>query len=271
MTKKIVIPLIVFSASLASPQNVVEREFEIAPGKKLEVEIKTGGSIDMKGWDNDRINVVVTKRGRDCDDVEIDFKERVWGLSILAHETQWFDSDCYLAFDIQVPTIFDLDLETKGGHIGIDNVEGEFAGKTMGGELNFSNLKGELDMVTMGGNIALRNSNVDGRVKTMGGNVVIEDVTGDVKGSSMGGNVTYKNVSQRGQKTVEVSTMGGNLDIDSKGGKVKAKTWGGNIEAKGDEVHVSTMGGNINVDEALSGADVHTMGVTYTSARRRNM
>lgn len=270
MNRRSIVPLILLSVSLAFPQEVIEREFDTAPGKRLDVDNKSGGSIEITGWENERIKVVVTVEGYDCDDVDVEFDERRSGLSIWTHRGKWFDHDCDLSFDILLPNVFDLDVETSGGMIRIDNVEGEIEGGTMGGGLNLTRIKGEVSMTTMGGNISLTNSEVDGQVKTMGGNLLIRDVAGNVKGSTMGGNVTYKSVSQREGETVNLSTMGGNMDIDSKGGKVEAKTWGGNIRATGDEVHVSTMGGDVDVDEAPTGADIHTMGgdIQVVSARK---
>lgn len=261
MIRKAIFPLILFSLSLIFPQDILEREFDIEPGKRLDVDLETGGSITITGWDETRIKVKVYSDGEDCEDIDIDISERPSGLSISTQQKgRWSGYDCDFDLDIHVPSLFDLEVETMGGGICIENVEGEIEGETKGGELNLTRIKGNLAMRTMGGNIILENSDVDGRIKTMGGNIRIQDVTGDVKGSSMGGNITYKDVTQRGNKTVNISTMGGNLDIKSKGGKVKAKTWGGNIDATGDEIDVSTMGGNITVKEAPLGADVHTMG-----------
>lgn len=270
MIRNFAVGLVLLSLLVASQKDATEREFDIAPGKKLDIDLKTGGSVQISGWDKSKVKVVVHSRGGDCEEVKIDFDERISGLSVTSrYDSRWGDNDCDIRLEIQVPLKFNLDIETMGGRIAIDGVQGEIEGETMGGELDLKNIKGEIGISTMGGSVTLKSSDVDGHVKTMGGNVLIKDVTGDVKGSTYGGNVTYKNVKQRSGKPLQASTMGGNLNISSRGGKVEAKTYGGDIDAEADEVHVSTMGGDITVKDAPSGADVHTMGgdVHILSAR----
>jgi len=170
MKNKTLVPIILLSLNLIFSQNVIEKEFAVKPGKTLDIDLKTGGTIDITGWDNEQVKVVVQRTGDDCETVDIDFSERSSGLYISAQYNQkWFDHDCNLDFDIQVPTKFDVEVETMGGDINIDNVEGDLEGKTMGGELYLSRIKGEVGMTTMGGEIRLKNSDVDGWVKTMGG------------------------------------------------------------------------------------------------------
>lgn len=209
----------------------IERQFNAGMGKKLDVNLDTGGSINITGWDREVVEVSALLGGRDGANTEVTFNETAAGVEIRSRYTgsrKNYSTD--LHFDIKVPRRFDAKLESMGGGIKIDNVEGEIRGQTMGGELDLSNLKGRLNLTTMGGEITLKQSQVDGRVETMGGKVLVEDVVGDVKGSSMGGSVIYRNVTN----SSGVST--------------------------GDEVRISSMGGDINVDDAPSGANVTTMG-----------
>ena len=207
----------------------VGKNFRVASGKKLIIDLKTGGSVVIRGWDQDQVSVQ-----SDTDDpqtYELDVSEVPEGVRIFSrHMGNRRNYSSNLKFDIKVPRRFDVSIDTMGGGVTIEGVEGEFTGKTMGGALDLANVKGSARLTTMGGNITLKNSDMDGSLKTMGGRVLFEDVTGDVKGSSMGGNVVYKNVTNRSGKST------------------------------GDEVHISTMGGAINVESAPAGANVHTMG-----------
>ncbi|HET8676509.1 MAG TPA: hypothetical protein VFO63_12015 [Blastocatellia bacterium] len=207
----------------------VEKSFRVASGKKLIIELKTGGSFVIRGWDQDEVSIRAD--GDDPQNFELDISEVSEGVRIYSRHLgtrRTYSSN--LKFDVKVPRRFDVSVETMGGGVTIEGVEGEFTGKTMGGALDLANVKGSARLTTMGGNITLKNSELDGSLKTMGGKVLFEDVTGDVKGSSMGGNVVYKNVTNREGKST------------------------------GEEVHISTMGGAINVENAPAGANVHTMG-----------
>ena len=209
----------------------LERTFDVAAGKRLDVHLETGGDLHITTWDRDQVAVVVNRDGPDADRIDVDFDERASGLFIRTeYSSRRRRNRGDVNMEITVPLRFDLNIETTGGDLHIDGVQGDIKGQSMGGDLTLSHLAGTLHMTTMGGDVELTSADVDGEVQTMGGDVLLEDVTGSVKGSTMGGEVTYRNVKTR---------AGGRPD---------------------DEVRISTMGGDINVDEAASGADVHTMG-----------
>ena len=218
--------------TLAVEARQEQRNIRVSSGKKLIVDLKTGGSMKITGWDQDEVSILADRNGDSVQNYEMEISEVVEGVRIYSHHVgpkrNTYSSN--LELEIKVPRRFDIDIGTMGGGVTIEGVEGEFTGKTMGGALNLANVKGRAQLTTMGGNITLKNSELDGSLKTMGGRVLFEDVTGDVKGSSMGGNVVYKNVTNRTGKST------------------------------GEEVHISTMGGAINVENAPAGADVHTMG-----------
>ncbi len=217
----------------------VHKQFNVPPGKKLDVDLKTGGAIDIVGWDKESVEVDATPEGHDAAACKVEITEQPWGVEVSSEfEGNSDRRSGGVKCRISVPHRFNITLESMGGGISIDNVEGKCEGKTMGGELTLSRLKGDLDLATMGGAIRLTESNVDGTVSTMGGEVLLEDVTGDVRATSQGGRVTHKHV--------------------------KLQTGSG----KGREVNINTMGGPIDVSDAPNGADVHTMGgdISVTSA-----
>ena len=172
----------------------IEKSFRVASGKKLIIDLKTGGSLVIRGWDQDQVSI--QGDNDDPQNYELDLSEVSEGVRIYSRyvgSRRNYSSN--LKFEIKVPRRFDVSIDTMGGGVTIEGVEGEFTGKTMGGALDLANVKGSARLTTMGGNITLKNSDLDGSLKTMGGRVLFEDVTGDVKGSSMGGNVVYKNVT----------------------------------------------------------------------------
>ena len=256
------------AGSLTQDVGRVERQFNVGAGKRLEVDLKTGGSLDINGWSGDTVAVTAHVGGRDAAETDLSFNETPAGLAIISRYTgprrRNYSSDVRL--EIKVPARFDLMLDTMGGDIRIAGVEGDIRGKTMGGKLDLNGLKGTLHLTTMGGGITLKQSNVNGKVSTMGGEVLLEDVTGDVKGTSMGGKVTYKNVTNPlGQTTgeeVKITSMGGEISVDDAPAGADVTTMGGDIEIRSAAKYVKakTMGGDIRLDSVDGGVRATTMG-----------
>lgn len=216
------------------------REVPAQSGGLIEFDLDAGGSINIVGWSNESVWVSAEVSGRDADILDVTVEERGDGVFVRSKFNQRRrHKETYIEIDVKVPSVFDVKIDSDGGGIRIDGVEGRFSGKTMGGELELTNLKGELDLKTMGGAIKLTDSDVDGRVKTMGGEALVEDVFGDVEVTSMGGEVWHRRVTRSDGDSI------------------------------GEQVHIDTMGGDINVSDAPFGAEVHTMGgdITIDSAR----
>jgi hypothetical protein len=237
MRKVISVIVLISFVGLAFPQEKVQKSFNVSPGQKITFKLRTGGSIQVTGWDQPVVTVDYETRGRDVNDSKVDIKQTSQGIEISSSHDS---NSSKLHLNVKAPRQFDIDVDTMGGGITVSNIEGKISGKTMGGALSLSDLKGEVNLTTMGGSITLTNSEVDGKLLTMGGKVLFQDVVGDVKGSSMGGDVVYKNV-----RVIEKSASGRTVN--------PSKSVGG-------EVHITTMGGEIRVEDAPLGANVSTMG-----------
>jgi hypothetical protein len=258
----------------------IHKTIVVEKGQKLSIDLKTGGSISIIGWEKNEVNVDAIFGGRDRDDIMLEIVKNSSGVQINSNYKHHHDSENGKAdLEIKVPLRFDMNIYTMGGELNIEDIDGEISGQTMGGGLTLSHLKGYLDLSTMGGNISLTGSEVDGKVHTMGGRVDFEDITGNVKGSSVVGKVTMKNVKRKNSAStgdeVDISSIVGAINVDdapdganvstTEGGIsihsakkfVKAKTMGGAIEI--DEVDgsvdASTMSGNINVKEICKAGD----------------
>ena len=198
---KSVLSIILLSImSLAAPgTDQIVKEFDAVAGGLLQIDLETGGEVEITGWDRNQVRVEAEARGRDqAPGITINRTDRGVEVKVEFPENRRRDFKGQhtqrVHIVVKVPLRFDLQVESMGGDITIDGVEGDIEGETMGGELRLSHLKGDLEISTMGGGITLTDSDVDGKVSTMGGPVLLENVTGDVDGSSMGGSVIYKNV-----------------------------------------------------------------------------
>ncbi len=252
-------------------QEKVKKEFETTPGKKLDVELTTGGSIKVSGWDKNVVSIEARIRGGEKEDYSFDFDERSSGINVeISYDGHHRNRHGGVSLEIQVPKKYDVQLETMGGDLTIQGIEGEFSGETMGGEIELFDLKGEVDLTTMGGEIRVENSELDGRVKTMGGEISLRDVIGDLDASTMGGEVSYRNVKKRDTredaKPVKISTMGGEIQVDDAPGGANVSTMGGEIRIRRARKYVKakTMGGEIDIEEIDGGVKATTMGGDIT-------
>jgi len=267
MKLRTIIPAVLLMVVAGAVQGeVVEKEFTVSPGQKLEIDLDTGGSVSVSGSDLNKVVVRARLTGRDASDIDLRVEKISNGVSIESeYKSSWRNHSGGVDLEVIVPARFDLEVETLGGEISVDGVEGELEGSTMGGQLDLRNLKGTVDMSTMGGNVKLVSSKVDGEVSTMGGRVELRDVEGNVKGKSMGGNVIYDNVRPTGggaARPVEITTMGGDIEVPSAPGGATVSTMGGDIEVESAAkfVKAKTMGGDIIIREVNGWVEATTMG-----------
>ncbi|CAM2070490.1 DUF4097 domain-containing protein [Sulfidibacter corallicola] len=264
---------LLWSAPLFAGKTINE-SYTLAPGQELNIRLKTGGSITVEGWDEDRAEVSYKLRGRE-EDVVIEAKPTDAGFSIRCEpKFKSWRSSIDVDLVVKAPRLSDVRVYTSGGRLTMKNLEGEFSGKTMGGKIILTALAGSVDLLTMGGDIEVNESTLDGRVKTMGGDIEFTNVVGNVDGSTMGGDVIYDNVKFSKNKkadftpddVVKISTMGGDI-------RVEDAPFGAEVKTMGGEIHITraaqfavakTMGGDIEIGEVDGWAKATTMGGDVT-------
>lgn len=242
----------------------ISRTIEASPGRRLVLDLETGGTIVIRGWSRAEVEVNVEIDGRDADQVSVEFDESSRSIEVFS-EFQKRRSNADVDMHIHVPSEFNLDIYTTGGDLDISGVSGTIEGSSMGGDLMLSELRGELDLSTMGGDIELSDSEVDGSLHTMGGDVSISNVTGNIDGTTMGGDVTYDNVRSNrsgSRDEVKISSMGGDVAVDEALYGADVHTMGGDIDINraAEYVKATTMGGDIEVAELAGWIEANTMG-----------
>lgn len=243
----------------------IERVIDTQSRKQLNVNLQSGGSISIQGWDKEQVKVIVDVRKGYLEEGDIRIEKRSTGVDVDISPLSSARNGGDFQLKIHVPAKYNIDLETMGGDVEIEKVEGEFRGQTMGGSLKLADLKGEVRLTTMGGNITLKNAALAGELKTMGGDIYFEDVSGDVKGTTMGGSITLKNTKEIDSNTtgeVRVSTMGGEITVDDAPQGADVHTMGGEIFIKRAKKYVKakTMGGEIDIREIDGSVKASTMG-----------
>ncbi len=264
--------------ALAGPAAWAQQwSFDVAPGDRLEVALKTGGSIQIRGGDASRVTVKATVGGADAAKIRVAAEKTSFGVRVGSEYTQRLRHSSGSAdLEITVPSRFDVTLDTMGGDIRIAGVSGRLSGESMGGALELRHLGGTLALKTMGGAIEVTDSDVDGHVETMGGNVTMRRVRGGLKGKTMGGQVKIEDApaeaggtggefvaSAKGSPSeVDLETMGGDIDVADAPLGAHVQTMGGNVHvgSAAKFVRASTMGGKIRVDRVDGDLKATTMG-----------
>jgi len=253
--RRILVLVIVLSIFACVPtKQEMKKEFDVAEGKLLNINLKSGGSINIQGWDKEKAKVDVEFIDCDPEDFEFDVLKTPLGIRINSDYNRRVKNS-NIRVSIKIPGRFDIKIKTSGGRIRIQNIEGEINGGTGGGKLDFRNLTGEIHFTTGGGAITIKDSQLDGRVSTGGGKVLVENVVGDIKANSGGGNVVYKNVKTPDktypEDIVYIRNAGGALNVDDAPAGADVSTGGGDIYIRSAKEYVkaSTGGGDITIDE----------------------
>ncbi len=221
--------------------SVIERTFNVTPGGLLTLDLKAGGGVTVRGWDEDRVRVRALLRGLNWRDLDVRIERESNGVRVDArfagHRDNYFTSH---HFEIMVPRRYDVRLTSSGGALTLTGLEGRLTGTTGGGD------------------ILVRDSDLSGSVSTGGGTVRISNVRGGLRGSSGSGPVIY------GEPTDSSTT--GTLHITKDGGDV-------HLEAAPNGAVVTTGGGNVSIGrssgrvEAGTGVGNVTVGPVAGSVR----
>lgn len=248
------------------PDKYYQKEFNVKPGGTLNIDLRTGGSISIEGWNKDVVSADFIIKGRDSDEIIVEFEQNGNNVEINSYydgNDDSYNSNAKLV--VKTPNNYNVELNTMGGDVKIYSVNGKMSGRTMGGGLNLKNLKGNLDLTTMGGELTVKDCEVNGKVHTMGGDVLVENVTGDLNAKTMGGKVKQVNVKSSSGSTgneINISTMGGPIEVDRALNGAKVKTMGGEITVNYAEkfVDAETMGGDIEIKSVDGWIKAKTMG-----------
>lgn len=241
----------------------LQDEVRASPGELLDLDLDAGGSVYIRSWDEDRVQVRTQLGGADWRDVDVRVDRQSSGVSVQARVARSRNTmSTNNRFDIRVPRRFDVRIRSSGGHLSIVDVEGRFTGHVGGGGLTLERLTGSASLSIGGGEIRVSDSNLSGRVSTGGGLVMLSKVSGGLRGSSGSGPVIHGDVmderpgsgsNARPRETGDLSSVnvtGGGSRIDI----------GRNTTYRAGTLHIEKAGGDIVLNAAPNGARVHTGG-----------
>lgn len=251
--------------ALPAPQaDTIERSFSVQPGGELRIETNVG-SIEVAASGGDRVEVAVHRevRRRYEDDAaeilaafEVEMSQQ--GNDVVVRTEvdrdrwrRWRSTPLNVRFEVRVPSTYDVDLRTAGGHIEVSELTGEVRAHTAGGHLTFGNIDGQVVGNTSGGHITLRGASGPAELETSGGHITIGEVGGRVDAHTSGGSIRI----ERAGGEVRARTSGGHIEVEEVLGAITASTSGGNVRATITEqpqadCRLSTSGGTVTVELA---------------------
>jgi len=262
-------------ASSSRADSILEHTIAASPGDTLTLDLATGGSVMVRGWNEKSVRLRARLGGRDWRDTRVEFAAHPNGVRLLTalggSRTRTSTSH---EFEIWVPLDYSIELESGGGSLGITHVAGTFRGQTAGGSIVLDGVRGQVSLTTRGGDVRIADSDLEGFVTTRGGAVVLSGVKGSVQATSRiestdpardgvrrvdlrGGPIEIDNAP----KGAVLHTGGGRISIARSGAAVDANTGSGDIDIGPTlgTVRAITGTGNINVSIARNLADSETV------------
>lgn len=241
----------------ATRDSSFERTESAVPGELLFLDLKTGGSVEIRGSDEALVRVRVQLGGPDWEETRVQVGRTDDGVSVRSAQERSGSYSTSHKFVVTVPRRFDVRLKSAGGGLTIVGVEGSFRGHTGGGEVVLERVSGRANLTTGGGNIDVSDSDLSGTVSTGGGMVKLSRVRGGLRGSSGSGPVIYGDGSDDA-KMEEMDKLQGELQgVTVNEGREKIRDARGTGSGM---VHVRKAGGPIDLAEAPYGATISTGG-----------
>lgn len=245
--------------------NKIEKAFTVKSGDQLEVATDVG-EVAITGTDKQEVSVVVTVSGSDerMDKFHVSFDQsgntvKIVGKNDRNHFRFFDDGYLNVRFQIQVPLNFNMQIETAGGDIIVENTKGKIEGGTSGGDIELTKLEGPIHLRTSGGNIKIMDCQGTLVMSTSGGNINGDNILGDMDVETSGGNITIRDSDGK----LVASTSGGDIKVRLKDNKgIDLSTSGGSLTVTlpkniAGEVEASTTGGDVSCDLPFSGKIKH--------------
>ncbi len=217
------------------------------------------GSVSVKPGPSGRMNCKINLRAHRASEEEAKRYFRAYELGIRALENGGVmlvgkstrpreHGGLSVDYQINVPTKFNVDLETNGGDLNVGNLDGEFRGDTAGGDITGGEITGPVQVVTAGGEIKLGNIGQRVEARSAGGDIHLLDAKGDVVLETSGGEIFSGLVGG----SISAETAGGDIVMRGASGPVRAQTAGGQIQIGQckDTIRAETAGGNIRLHGA---------------------
>lgn len=242
----------VLAGSPAFAEARIEREYDLQPGGRFVLDTDAG-RVKVVGVSQDVARVTITSRNDIESRFDVDFDAKPNEIQVKVRRKgprlfNLFGSGTQLEFEIEVPRRTELSIDTAGGSITVDEIEGETRLDTSGGSITVRSVRGAVTADTSGGDIHIAAVEGDVSADTSGGSIELEQIHGTARADTSGGSIEADRVAG----DLHAETSGGSIRVEEAGGYVFAHTSGGRVSvsfaaANGSGGDLSTSGGGIDV------------------------
>lgn len=247
------IALLLMATSLQA--KTYNEELNVADGGLLKLETDVG-AIDIDTHNKDTVLIAVEISGRDEDKMQVNIKKSGDNVKIhgeLDRSGVGFGSTSIrVTYKITLPENYNIDLNTSGGSIDIENLTGKVDAYTSGGSISLEDMHGDVDIKTSGGSLDL--DNIIGKInaKTSGGSIKLklpQNPTKDSKIKTSGGSITAY-LAKDVAVNLTAKTSGGRVKSEfAVNGEISKRKIEGTINGGGPELVLKTSGGSVNIKE----------------------
>jgi len=198
--------------------DTIEKTFSVSSGGTLIID-SDSGTVDIESHDQDTVEVKVFKRGSNADDFTVKFEQDGDDVRIRGDkDSSWGSYSLSVKYVIKVPQSYNLDLNTGGGSIEIEDLIGDVDASTSGGSIELGQIEGDIE------------------VKTSGGSIRVEDIAGNIDAHTSGGSIKAK-LSKQLSEDCKLTTSGGSITAylsPSMAIDLNASTSGGRVSSSFD-------------------------------------
>ena len=231
----------------------INEEFTVASGGLLKIATDVG-AIDIETHAKETVLVEVEISGENEDDMNISFKNSGDNVSIKGdfERSSLGNNHIRVTYKVTLPETYNIDLDTRGGSIEVENLKGKVDAYTSGGSISLEDMQGDIDIKTSGGSLELENIIGKINAKTSGGSIKLKLPTNPSKDSKLktsGGSITAY-LAKDVAVNITAKTSGGRVSSEfTVKGKTTKRSIEGTINGGGPELVLKTSGGNVRIKE----------------------
>ena len=233
----------------------INESFNVDAGGELYLKT-TSGRIDVETHSSNEVLVEVDISGSRADEFEVTFDQSGDDVSVIGEYdggNGWgWGRNLKVEFTITVPEEYNVDVNTAGGAITVEDLIGNIEADTSGGSIKIGRVRGDVKVHTSGGSI--RTEEVEGQIdaNTSGGSIHVEfakQLTDDAGLYTSGGSITAY-LPDDIAIDIDASTSGGSVKSEfDVNGTVKKRRISGTINGGGPELKLRTSGGTVRIKE----------------------
>jgi DUF4097 and DUF4098 domain-containing protein YvlB len=250
--------------AFAASEEKLNRQLDVHPGGKLVVDVDFG-TIDVSAGADDKATIEAFR--------SVDFGNETKEKQYLAQVPVTISTDGNVVtvrarsanesrhlhfhfhhtsmdgrYTIRVPKNFAAELNTGGGKIFANELNGELRANSGGGELKFSHLRGAVLAETGGGSVQMDACDGATEIKSGGGDLALTNGRGVLRARTGGGVIQVRDYAG----DTDVETGGGELILQKIDGRIAGETGGGAITASVSgasvkEIELESSGGSIEL------------------------